>query len=226
LSRDLALPLTQIKSSIELLDADNFGENTAREVSANVSLSAEAGIQLLEAYHLLLSADNILNEDLVAVSIGSVLEEIAHSVSPYAKRYATDLVVDIQGRFAPVLAHPASLSSALEVLATSLIRAQAAQSQKDKYRLVLGAHRLPEGAVAAGAFCSVRGLSDRSLRAARSLVGQARQPLPAIPPGAASGILIADMLCGALWQPLHTSAHHGLFGLATELPITNQLQFV
>ncbi|HVS78999.1 MAG TPA: hypothetical protein VHD84_01785, partial [Candidatus Saccharimonadales bacterium] len=70
------------------------------------------------------------------------------------------------------------------------------------------------------------GLSDRTLRAARSLVGKARQPLPAVPAGAATGVLVADMLCSAMWQPLRAAAHHNLPGLVTALPASKQLQFV
>jgi len=226
LAGDLSLPLVHVKSALELINADEFRKKTAREQSNEMQLSVETGLQLVEAYRLLLRSDEILSAPFQPVSIGAVLEEVAHRLYPYAKQYSTDITVDIQGRFAPVLADEASLSSAMEVLGFSIIRAQAAQSQQDKYQLVLGAHRLAENVVAAGVFSNVHGLSDRSLRAARSLAGQARQPLPAVPPGTASGILLADMLCSALWQPLRSAAHRNLGGLVTSLPTSKQLHFV
>jgi len=226
LSDDLTLPLVQIKTGLELVELENFSKKTVRLQTEAMALSAESGLQLIEAYRLLLRSDQILDMPFEPVAIGAVLEEVAHQLTHYAKQYSTELIVDVQGRFSPVLAHPASLATVLEVLSSSLIRAQASQSQQTNYRLVLGAHRSSEGVIAAGAFSNVHGLSDRSLRAARSLVGQARQPLPAIPPGTASGILVADMLCSALWQPLRASAHRNLGGLATSLPVTKQLQFV
>ncbi len=226
LSEDLALPFLQIKSSIELLVDQNFAKAAARRHAVTSSLSADSGLQLVEAYKLLLSAEENLKQPLEPVAIGAVLENIAHQLAPYAKQYNTILEVSVQARLAPVLAHQPSLSAALEILGSSLIRAQAAQSESKDYRLVLGAHRSPDNAIAAGVFSSVHGLSDRTLRAARSLVGKARQPLPAVPAGAAAGVLIADMLCAAMWQPLRAAAHHNLPGLVTALPASKQLQFV
>lgn len=222
LSDDLALPLLQVKSSIELaIDSGSFKEHAKA-----AQLNTEAGLLLVEAYRLLLKSEEIINSVFKPVAIGAVLEEVAHRIGPYAKQYSTEITVDVQGRFAPILAHQPSLAMALEVLSSSLIRAQAAQDQQKIYRIVLGAHRSTDGAVAAGVFSNIHGLSDKSLRAARSLVGHARQPLPMIPPGTASGILVADMLCTQLWQPLRTAAHRSLGGLATNLPLSKQLQFI
>lgn len=226
LSEDLALPLLQIKSSIELLESKNFAKADTRRHAKSSLLSADSGLQLIEAYKLLLAAEENLRQPLEPVAIGAVLEDIAHKLSPYAKQYDTAIEVSVQPRLAPVLAHTPSLNAALEILGSSLIRAQAAQTEKKDYKLVLGAHRSPDNAIAAGAFSSVQGLSDRTLRAARSLVGKARQPLPAIPAGAAAGVLIADMLCAAMWQPLRAAAHHNLPGLVTALPASKQLQLV
>jgi hypothetical protein len=226
LSEDLSLPLLQVKASIELLESQNFSKAAARNHAANSILSIDSGLQLVEAYKLLLSVEDNLKLPMEPLAIGAVLEDIAHQLAPYAKQYKTTLEVSVQPRLAPILVHQPSLASALEILGASLIRAQAAQSEKKTYHLVLGAHRSPDNAVAAGAFSSVHGLSDRTLRAARSLVGKARQPLPAVPAGAAAGVLIADMLCSAMWQPLRAAAHHNLPGLVTAIPASKQLQFV
>ncbi len=226
LSDDLALPFLQVKNSIEIAASESFASEVMNEHASTISLTAEAGLQLVEAYRLLLRSEELLNTPFEPVAIGATLEEVAHRLQGYAKKYATRIEVDVQGRFAPVLANQESLAMAIEVLSSSLIRAQSAQEHKELHRIVLGAHRSTDGLLAAGVFSNVHGLSDKSLRAARSLVGQARQPLPAIPPGAASGILVADMLCATLWQPLRTAAHRSLGGLATNLPISKQLQFI
>lgn len=216
LSEDLALPLLQIKSSLE-----------ANAPADQISLSVENGLQLIEAYKLTLKLnDNIESLTFEPVAVGAVLQDVAHELSPYAKKYATDLVVNVSGRLTPVLTHEPSLHIAIQVLSTSLIRAQAAQAQRKRYRLMLGAHRTSEATISTGVFSAIEGLSDKTLRSARALMGQARQPLPSLPPGAASGVLIADMLCGSLWQPLRAAAHGGLHGLATAVPISKQLQFV
>ena len=226
LSEDIALPLIQVKASLELLGSQNYAKAAARQHAQGSALSIDTGLQLVEAYKLLLNAEHHAALPAEPLVIGSVLEEIAHKLSPYAKQYNTNIEVSVQHRLNPILAHQPSLSAALEVLGSSIIRAQSAQSEQKKYQLVLGAHRSPDNVIAVGVFSSVHGLSDRTLRAARSLVGKARQPLPAVPAGAAAGVLVADMLCAAMWQPLRAAAHHNLPGLVTMLPASKQLQFV
>lgn len=216
LSDDLALPLLQIKSSLE-----------ANAPAEQISLSVENGLQLVEAYKLTLRINNNIDSLVFEpVAISAVLQDVAHELTPYAKRYATDLVVNVSGKLTPVLTHQPSLHIAIQILSASLIRAQAAQAQQKRYRIILGAHRISETTISAGVFSAIEGLSDKALRNARSLTGRAHQPLPSMPPGAASGVLIADMLCGSMWQPLRSAAHGGLHGLATAIPISKQLQFV
>ncbi|MBI2589337.1 HAMP domain-containing histidine kinase [Candidatus Saccharibacteria bacterium] len=226
LSDDLALPLLQIKSVLELISSDNFSKVSALAHAQTMLLSADNGLQLIEAYRLVLKAADPDSRQFEPVAIGAVLQAVAHELSPYAKKYNTALEVDIQRSLTPVLVHQPSLVAAIQVLSSSIIRAQAATSQQKNYRLLLAAHRVGGSDVSAGVFSSVQGLSDRTLRTARALMGRARQPLPSVPAGAASGVLIADMLCTAMWQPLRAAAHGGLHGLVTAVPISKQLQFV
>jgi hypothetical protein len=223
LSEDLSLPLLQIKTSIEAME----GQPAVPQVHMqNMSLSVEAGLQLIEAYHLALKSDINFQQDMEPVAIGSILQEVAHNISPYAKQYATDLEVDITGSLTPVLAHRESLIAALQCLSTSMIRAQSASGQKKRYLLVLGAHRGPDNLISTGVFSEVQGLSDKTLRIAHNLAGRAHQPLSGIPTGAASGVLIADMLCSSMWKPLRAAAHRKLRGLATSVPVSKQMQFI
>ena len=216
LSDDLALPLLQIKSGIESSSSPE-----------QLLLSAENGLQLVEAYKLTLRINySIETLNFEPVAIGAVLQDVAHQLTPYAKKYATDLQVDVSGKLTPVLTHQPSLHIAIQILSASLIRAQAAQVQQKRYKLLLGARRTSDTTISTGVFSSIEGLSDKTLRSARSLVGRAHQPIPSLPPGAASGVLIADVLCSSMWQPLRAAAHSGMHGLATAIPISKQLQFV
>lgn len=225
LSEDLALPLLQVKTSVEILESKKYGKAAARQHAQETILNLDTGLQLIEAYRLLLKGGDLYRLPRESLAIGSLLDDIAHKLTPFSKQYDTQIEVVVQHRLSPVLAHQPSLQAALEVLSSSLIRAQAAQSDKRSLRLVLGAHKTA-GAVTAGAFSDTHGLSDKTLRAARALVGKAHQPLPAVPAGAAAGVLVADMLCSVLWQPLRAAAHHNLAGLATTLPASSQLKFV
>jgi hypothetical protein len=225
LSDDLSLPLLQIKSSLEILDS-NHADDELFHQRQSMFLSAEAGLQLIEAYRLALRASDHDITQMEPVTIGAILEGVAQHLEPYAKQYATDLIVDIQGSLTPVLAHKPSLEAALQCLGASMIRAQAASVNQKRYYLMLGAHRGSDGVIATGVFSEFSDLSDKTLRTAHSLVGKAHQPLPNIPVGAASGVLIADMLCASMWQPLRAAAHRKISGLATSIPMSQQMQFI
>ena len=225
LSDDLTLPLLQIRSGLESLETQKLTAKAFQEQLHLMSMSADTGLHLAEAYRLVLQSEKLADLPLEPVAIGAVLEEVAHQLSPYAKEYSTELYIDVQGRLNPVLAHQPSLAAALQCLSSSLIRAQAAQTKQKDYRIVLGAHR-SGNLVAAGVFSNVQGLTDRTLQAARNLTGNARQPLPALPAGAASGVLLADMLCSTLWQPLRASAHKNMPGLAVGVPASKQLSII
>lgn len=226
LSDDLALPLVQIKTSLEIVGKGRFNTKKGAQLASTMSLSAEAGLQLIDAYRLALRYQNDAELPLEPVAVGAVLAEVAHQLTPYAQQYSTSLEVDVRGRLTPVLANRQSLSAAMNCLAASLIRAQAAASRQKNHRLMFGAHRTADSVITTGVFSNVQGLSDLALRNARALAGRARQPMSALPAGAASGVLIADILCGAMWQPLRAAAHHNLHGLATTVPLSKQLQFV
>jgi hypothetical protein len=226
LSDDLALPFLQIRSTLELLDVEKFSKKTVPAHAQSMLLNVEAGLQLIEAYRLALRSGNTDNLQLEPVAVGAVLQDVAHQLAPYAAQYSTELEIQVRGRLGPVLAHKPSLVAAMQVLSASLIRAQAAERRQKSYRLVLAAHKSSENGISTGVFSNMNGLSDRTLRSARSLIGRARQPLPQVPSGAASGVLIADMLCAAMWAPLRASAHQGMGGLTTSVPSSKQLNFI
>lgn len=226
LSDDLSLPLLQIKTTLEALGKEGLSPQTVQLQAQAMAQNAETGLQLIEAYRIALHTDELATLDLEPVAVGSILNDVAHQLSPYAKNYTTKLEVDVVGRFPPVLAHKASLIAALQCLGASIIRAQSAQSKRKQYRILLGAHRSADNLITTGVFSSVHGLTDQTLRAARGLVGKARQPIPSLPAGSASGVLIADMLCSAMWQPLRQAAHRQMGGLATAVPVSKQLQFM
>ncbi|OGL35818.1 hypothetical protein A3A68_01935 [Candidatus Saccharibacteria bacterium RIFCSPLOWO2_01_FULL_48_13] len=225
LSDDLALPLLQIKSSLEVLDSGRSSSKDNLTHLASMRLASETGLQLVEAFRLAINADNA-QLPLTPVSVGAILQEVAHGLTPYAKQYNTVVRVDVQPRLSPVLAHKPSLAAAMQCLGASLIRAQAASNEKKSYQIMFGAHKNPDNVITTGAFSAVVGLSDKALRSARALAGHARQPLNVLPAGAAGGILVADILCAAMWQPLRSAAHRNLQGLATAVPISKQLNLV
>jgi signal transduction histidine kinase len=100
LSEDLSLPLMQIKTTLEAIE----GKALSEKHTEAMALSAEAGLQLIEAYRLALKSDYNSQLEMEPVAIGAVLQEVAHNLSPYAKQYATDLEVDVTGKLTPLTA--------------------------------------------------------------------------------------------------------------------------
>lgn len=225
LSDDLALPLVQIKTAIELLDTTKLNKSQ-KELVGSLGLSTHIGLKLIEAYRLALSLADTSQLPLEPVAIGAVLSDVAHQLSPLARTYNTELWVDTQPSLKPVLAHQPSLITALSCLGVSLIRSQQGDEPKAQNLVLLGAHRHSDGQVVTGVYASAKGISEQALRAARNLQGRARQPLVSVPAGTASGILVADMLCSRIWQPLRATRHQNMYGLATIVPISKQLNFV
>lgn len=224
LSDDLSLPLLQIKTTLELVGGGDSQKSLKQHIP-NLVLNAENGLNLIEAYRLALRSVGDTKMQMEPVAVGSVLQEVADQLTPYAKQYVTDLEVDVQGKLTPVLAHRPSLSAALQCLGASMIRTQAATTGQRRHHLIFGAHK-SNNLVVTGVFSDVQGLSDKALRNAHSLAGKAYQPLPSVPSGSASGVLIADMLCASMWQPLRAAAHRKMGGLATSVPISQQMQFI
>ena len=140
LSDDLTLPLLQIRSGLEIIDSAKLGQSAQEQIKL-MAMSADTGLHLAEAYRLVLQSDKLLDLPLEPIAIGAILDEIAHRLTPYAKEYSTEIHIDVQGRLNPILAHQPSLAAALQCLSTSLIRAQAGQTQRQDYHLLLGAHR-------------------------------------------------------------------------------------
>lgn len=226
LSDDLALPLLHVKTTMELIEEGRLPKSLRPQLQT-ISLSAAAGLQLLEAYRLALSHTNHQQLPLEPVAVGAILQDVAHELTPFAKQYATELAVDIRPGLRPVLANQTNLLAAMHCLGISFIRTQAAQDQSvQRRRLVFGAHRSSNQTVTAGLFGDVKGLSEQAIKAARNLSGQAKQPLPAVPLGSAGGVLVADLLCSAIWQPLRSGRHNKLRGLVTDFMVSKQMQLV
>ena len=225
LSDDLALPLIQIKTSLELFDSARLPKSQ-KDLVDSLGLSAESGLQLLEAYRLAMSLADTSELPLEPVAIGTILSDVAHQLGPLAKRYQVEIWVDTQSQLKPALAHSPSLVTALNCLGVSLIRAVSSDKPRKKASLLLGAHRAPDGQIITGVFSTAKAISDQALRSARGLQGKARQPISGMPAGSSSGVLVADMLCARMWSPLRAASYQNLNGLATLVPISKQLNLV
>lgn len=222
LAEQMKLPLLQIVRQAELgvlLGTDGTQLGQIR-VSANVAL------KLIDGYLLSmrLAAEQSALTAREAVSVSSVLYDVAEQLHPIAKLYGVDLELSLGGRYGPVMSNRQGLQSALVSLGYALIEALPA-SNAPQLRLELAAHRCRYGIVA-GLYADVDRLTAEALRQGRRLQGQTRQPLPAVSHSGGAGVFVADAILRAIGAHLKVSHHHRRSGLGTILQPNYQLQLV
>ena len=214
LIRELQLPLLHITQQAELY------ERTHQISLEHISTSTRHAMLLIENY-LLLQAVRQQSLNLEPVSVSSVLYDVAHSLQPLARQYDCKVQLHIEGKYQPVVSNRSVLMAALRSLGMSLI----VSATRPKSIFSLNVHKTGQG-VAAGAYGEINGLSEKHLRQARSLYGQARQPLQSFSAQAGAGIFIADELLRLLGSELHATQRHNQKGLATILKPSRQLALV
>lgn len=219
LAEQLKVPLLQIARRAELLQLSG-GEPGQL---AAIELTADNAIRLIDNYLLstrLLANPGILLEP---VSVSSILHDTAQALSRLADDHHCRLELHLSGRYEPVLAHREGLAAALLSIGHDMIEAE---TQQNKHPVVtLAAHRGKKGIVA-GVFGQSDGLTAEMFRRARTLYGQAQQPLATVSAHPATGIFVADSLLASMATKLRVAHHHKLSGLAATLAPSQQLSLV
>lgn len=204
--------------------APNVDEATRLQQWALVRDVAESAMLLTESYTLNARlVQHLAAPEYEPVTISSLFYDAAQQLTPLAQRYGVELQMPDLPRMSPVMSDRLVLQSALVSLGQVFV---AAQAEDDAVRpLRLAAHRSRYGVVA-GLYMEQSELSTEAFRRARVLHGAARQPLARLTSGPASGVFIADNLLNAIAAKLHVARYNNLTGLATTLPVCNQLQLV
>jgi len=220
-AEQLKLPLLQIARQAEL---GQLSKNQSDLTS--IQTTADMAIQLLDSY--LFGARLALEQDyrlsLEPVSVSSVLYDTEQQLSALAKLYGVELELDVDGKFAPVLANRQGLQSALTSLGYALIEALPSLNTK-KLTLSLAVHNSRYGVVA-GVYSDVEQLTTEALRQGRKLHGHIRQPLATLSPSSGAGVFVADAILQAMDSELRPTRHHNLYGLGAVLRPTPQLQLI
>lgn len=222
LAADLRLPLLQIKTKVELLAGT---DHLFAEHQADLSLSAEAGLRLIEAYLYISRMPGALQLRLEPLSPWQLLEESADELASVAKAYETEILIDLKACGRPVMADKSATKLAMVCLGESFIKIQAASRPEGRRGLLLGGHRAAGGALL-GAYGMLEGLNASVLKRARAQAGKTHQPFSSLPTGLAAGVLIADQLYAGLNSPLKISSHSRLSGLAAFFPLSQQLSLI
>lgn len=221
-AEQLKVPLITIARQAEL--GQVTGSVDISEIVA-IQTQADAALTLVDSYLLGLE---LLREQtslaLEPVSVSSTLVDTAHDLYRYARQYGIKLELDVAGKYAPVMAHPHGLQSALLSLGYALVEAQAVQEDGDR-TLLLAAHRTSHGVVA-GVYGNYPDVHAEQWHKALELCGRARQPFAALSSGSGAGLFVADAILQAMSTRLRVGRHLKQVGLSTTLQASRQLQFV
>jgi hypothetical protein len=220
LAEQLSRPLVQVARLAEL----GVREPGVVERWQAVQAVAEASLSLVESYALSLRVHSKITPlQLEPVTVSSLLYDTAQALQPYAKQYGVELELETGPRLAPILADRGVLQSAMISLGQVFVSASAEDEKRQPVRLA--AHHGRYGVVA-GLYGVYEQLGADSLRRARNLRGQARQPLQHLVSGPAAGVFVADSLLETLSARLHVARYHKLTGLAATLTPSQQLRLV
>ncbi len=223
-AEQIKLPLLQIARQTELARLSSTA--TASDL-AQIQATADSALGLLDNYVLAVRLNLESHSQplrIEPVSVSSILYDVGHQLSQYAKGYGVHLELHIAGRYGTVMAHRAGLEAALVSLGLSLIEALPAQ-ESPQLKLQLATHRCRYGVVA-GLYTDTEHLTGDALRQGRRLHGQSRQPLLGLSHTASAGVFVADSLLRAMNLELKASRHQRLYGLAAVLQPNHQLQLV
>lgn len=219
-AEQLKAPLLYIARSSEF---SLMGEQIDREAVRQVEMHAAMALRLVDSYMLgidMLQAEADL--ELESLSLSALLTDVAHELAPLARQYGVELELGIDGRYGPVMSHPAALRAALHSLASVIV---SLPSDGRSAVMRLGAHR-DDGSIVTGVYHSAMA----RLPHARDLLardrGGRRQPLTEIGGGNAAGVFVAEHLLRSMRAPLQLHKHHGMQGFAAPLRLSGQLSLL
>lgn len=217
-AQTIKLPLHQMARAIET--ANITGDTAALQTSLSAS---ESLTSIINSY--ILSLDLQLQADgvqLQPISLGAVLSEVAHVLSPAAAQQGYDVELCIDGKFEPVMAHHEAVIAAMTNIGQALIDARSVVSTSRRPIIRLAVHRTGHGIVG-GIFTDLDGINAANLRRARQLKGVALQPLNQLLSSGAGGVMIADVLLAAMSGGLRSARFQKLQGLAATFTPSQQL---
>ncbi len=220
-AESIKLPILQMARTAEL--SRITGDS---DMLSGLALTADSINVLIDNYLLSLRLQSEGNQLLLEpVSISAVLSDTAHRISNHANRNRCDIELHIDGRYGPVMAHPLGLQAALLGIGQILIDAQGQRSPKKRQVIKLAAHRTRYGIVA-GMFTDIEGINAKTIKQAKSLYGNATQPLAQLTSTPGAGVFVADSLLAPMSSGLRAAKFQKLSGLAATFTPSQQLALV
>ncbi len=211
LAEDLKTPLLRIAYQAELA-AQN-----------DIQTYATDALKLLDAY--LLSTKTQAQFELEPVNPSAILVDVAHQLSPRAKRFDCELQLDSVMHHHTALLHRQALVAALTAVGTVFIEAQGILGGK---RIIeMSAYKTKTG-IAVGLFQSgsLASINAQLLSRAKSHLGSASRPFAGLASGAAAQLFVAERLLEGMQSSLRAARRGTRAGLAADLQSSSQLLLV
>lgn len=222
-TQDLALTnvLADLRASVQ---AAWFVGSSQKEMSTIQQRSYAAlgnSLHILDAYLVAKQFDQQLTFDIEPIVIGSVLSDVAHTLTPSARAFGCTIELVIKPMQRPVIANRQLLETALLALGGSCVTARAQQLEHEAGgSIVMTAHGRA-GRVQFGMYTPL--LGGVGLARLRKAADQNWSGLPLY---AGSGVLVADMLVQRMSAQLRQSRFLKTPGFAASLPCSPQLSLV
>jgi len=192
----------------------------------NINSVADMALKIIDSYLMSIEGSGQAILELEPVSLSSILNDVADSLSDIAKIYNCTVELKLDGKFVPVMGAKTKLEAAFTMLGYSYIEASAANTEDSKLgTILLSGYKTARG-LTAGVFSPSIELTSCSFNRALKSFGHARQSLPEISQATAVGIFIADGLLDSFAARLRVAHHRNLSGLATTLIPSKQLQLL
>jgi len=223
-AEELKIPLTKIARYAELTQSD-LGSKNIDDYLELINRNTASAIQLIDSYLIGLSlATSNSQLNLSPISVGSVLNDAAHELSPIAKDYNVKMELNVSGRQRLVMSNKAGLKAAFISIGSTFITGQNPNTKKSIIRLTSFPR---EHVVVAGVFADHLPLNRSSWKQAQNLIGRSRKPINTLSGGTAgAGLFVADSIIRAMSHELKSSKHQSKPGLAVSLAYSQQLHLV
>lgn len=214
--RSLALQLQQA-----LLQISQYAQSTDVDARA-IEVTARRTLDLIDCYLLGSRSPNQQKLHLEPVSLGSIVQDALHQLTPTAHQYDCQLWLQSAGNSGLVYTDKELAKMAFVSLGHSFIEEAASQTKSRRVVFALKARR---SGPMAGVFAPGVAVKARSLNQLRNLQGQASRQSGSLS-NTATGIVLADTLLKRMDSQLFATSFQRLKGLAVTFDKSTQLQLV
>ncbi len=221
-AEELRLPLVQIS---RLSETSLARGGQLLEDMKLIESSADLALQLLESYILGLEFSNKQKQiDLSPITMGAVLNDVAHQIHKVANQNNCDIEVAIKTSH-PIMGNYEAIKLAYINIANSLITSHDANDSKKRRSITFSVFGNGPRNIA-GVYTQDLNISRLSWERSLAIFEKTRQKMPDFTSTNGSGFYVAHTILEAMSLTLVPSKHNGLKGLAAGFPLSHQLQLV